>query len=331
MMDKIKAAAIVILGLGDKYASDILRNLDAKEVEAIVEAINNLGDVTEVEMIEALNLFMKDSVGSNGIDAVSKENLKNSLTTMIESRKIESKSDDIQINRNKWFDIFRLQSTERILAVIQEEHPQVITVVVAFILTGEKASQIVKLLPKEVQAQVVKRIANIGPVSAAGMDYLARYFETELHAKEKHSEISVDGVEAVANIISYLDTETERSIISEISSQNKDLSERIQEKVLPFERLAKLDRKSLQTLLAEVSNDDLVLALKGVDGYIKDVFMSNMSSKSADILRDEMDSKGPVKLIHVVEAQKRIIALAKQMASEERIMLSLKVDSDVVY
>ena len=100
---------------------------------------------------------------------------------------------------------------------------------------------------------------------------------------------------------------------------------------MPFEKLTQLDKKSLQTLLAEISNDDLVLALKGSETYVKNVFLKNMASKSADILKDELESKGPVKIAHVIDAQKRIVNLAKKLAEEDKIILSTKVDSDVIY
>jgi flagellar motor switch protein FliG len=330
-MDKIKQAAIVMLGMGERYAGDILKGMDPKEVEAIIEAINHLDNVTEVEIIQALNSFFKDTNNNSGIDIVTKEIFKHSLASVVESKKIETMLEGDNADRVKWLDVFKLQSSEMIYSIVQDEHPQVIAVIAAMILPGEKASHLIKRLSKEVKGQVIARMASISPVSTFGMESFAAFFEKELHNKDKYSEISVNGVEAVANIISYLDSENERDIFDGISSINSGLSEIIQEKIMPFEKLTQLDKKSLQTLLSEVSNDDLVLALKGSESYVKNVFLKNMASKSADILKDELESKGPVRIANVIDAQKRIVNLAKKLADEDKIIISTKVDSDVVY
>lgn len=330
-MNKIRQAAIIMLGMGDKYAADILKTMDPARVELIIEEINKIDNVSEMDLIEALNLFFKDANNNNGIDIVTKEIFKSTLSTVAQSKKFENGSGTEVNDRNKWIDVFKLQSSDVIYSLLQDEHPQIISMICTLVLSTEKASRLIKHLPKELQGQVVARMANIGPVSSFAMDSIATFFENELSAKEKMTEISVDGVEAVANIISYMDSESEKEIFEGIANINSELSEVIQEKIMPFERLAQLDKRSLQTLLNEVNNDDLVIALKGAEGYIKNVFLKNMASKSADILKDELESKGPVKIANVMEAQKKIVNLAKKLAAEEKIMLTTKVDSGIVF
>lgn len=331
-MDKYKQAAIIMLGMGERYAAEIMKGMEPKEVEAIIAAINEIDEVTEIDVINALNSFFKDSSSSTGMDIVSKEVFKNSLSLVIESKKTESFGDGgDKGNKVKWIEIFKMQPADVIYSIIQDEHPQVIAVLSAVILDGEKASQVIKRFSKEVQTLIISRMANMSPISTFGMEAFSTFFEHELRNKEKYSEITVDGIDAVANIISHLDSETEREIMEGVTNLNKELSEKILEKMLPFERLVQLDKRSIQTLLSEVNNDDLVFALKGADQHIVNFFLKNMSSKSADILRDELESKGPVKISAVQEAQKRIVTLAKKLASEEKIVLSTKADSDIVY
>lgn len=330
-MNKIRQAAIIMLGMGDKYAAEILKTLDPERVEAIIQEIDKIDNVSEMDLIEALNLFFKDANNNNGIDIVTKEIFKSTLSNVAESKKFESGTNSAVNDRNKWIDIFKLQSSDVIYSLLQDENPQIISMICTLVLNTEKASRLIKHLPKELQSKVVARMANIGPVSSFAMDSIATFFEKELSAKEKMSEISVDGVEAVANIISYLDSESEKEIFEGISSINSELSDVIQEKIMPFERLAQLDKRSLQTLLSEVNNDDLVIALKGAESYIKNIFLKNMASKSADILRDELESKGPVKIANVIEAQKKIVNVAKKLASEEKIMLTTKVDTGIIF
>tara|TARA_R110000868_G_scaffold124843_2_gene329795 strand:+ start:436 stop:1428 length:993 start_codon:yes stop_codon:yes gene_type:complete len=330
-MDKIKQAAIIMMGMGEKYAADMLKNMEPKKVEEVLEAINQLEDISERDVIEALNNFFGEINNKTGMDIVSKEMFKNSVASVVQSKFVALNQDIESQEKSKWMDVFKSQPPDMIYSIIQEEHPQVIAVIAAHILDTERASRLIKFLPKERQSSVVSRMASIGSVSTFAMDAIATLCERELRDKEKYSEISVNGVEAVANIISYLDIDSEKEIFDGISSVNKELSEVIQEKIMPFERLAQLDKKSLQTLLSEIDSDDLVLALKGSESYVKNVFLKNMASKSADILKDELESKGPVKIANVVEAQKRIVNLAKSMAAEERIIISTKVDSGVVF
>lgn len=330
-MDKLRNAAIILLGMGEKFAAEILKTMNPKEIQSIIEEINKLENVSEYEVIKALNAFFKDATGSSGIDLVTKEYVKNSLNSAAEHGMIGSLTDGIDGEKAKWLELMKWQPVENVVNIIQDEHPQIIAVIVTLILSSEKASQVIKSFPKDVQNQIILKMTNIGPISTFAIDALSSFFETQLQNPEKYNAVSVDGVEAVANIISHMDSETEREIMGHLSSNNKLLTEKIQEKILPFDRLAKLDNRSLQTLLQEVNNDDLVLALKGTDDYVKNVFLKNMSSKAAEILKDDMESKGPVKLASVVEAQKRIIVLAKKLGEEDKIILSTKNDPDVIF
>jgi len=330
-MDRIKQAAIIMLGMGERYAAEILKMMDPKEVEAIIDTINKIDNISDEDVFEALNSFFQDSINNDGINVASKEMFKNSMASVIESKKFGNMSDSVDNDRMKWLDVLKLQSPDMIYSVMQNEHPQVIAVVTSMIISGEKSSAVLKLLAKDLRVDVVMRMACMGAVSSFAMESLAILFERELQTKEVYSDISVDGVETVANIVSYFDADNEKELFDGITAVNSELSVTIQEKMIPFDRLAQLDGRSLQILLSEVSNDDLVLALKGTDAYVKNAFLQNMASKSADILRDELESKGPVKISAVAEAQKRIINLAKKLADEEKIMLSTKPNSGVIY
>ena len=328
-MDKIKNAAIIILGMGDKCAAEILKTMTPKEVQRIMEAINAIDNVSEEDVIKALNFFFKDSSSNAALDFSSRDNIRNSMASTLGMRGMEG---DGQMA--KWVELLKKEPAANIVEFIQDEHPQIITAVIVVLakISSDKASTVTKRLPKQVQSDVIKRMTKIGPISTFAIDALSTFFERQFEkTDERYNVISVDGIEAAANIMSYLDSDLEREIISDISSTDPQLAELMHEKILPFEKLAYLDKKSLQLLMKEVSNDDLLMALKGVDEYIKNIFMKSMSSKSADILKDEMESKGPVKLAGVLEAQKRIINMAKKMAEEEKIILSTKHDPGVIY
>ncbi len=328
-MDKIRNAAIIILGLGEKSASEILKSMNPKEVQKIMEVINTIDSVSEEEVIKALNEFFKESRNSAGIDISSKEYLKNSLTNVLGMQGMDGSGGGVA----KWLELLKSEPASNIVELIRDEHPQIITALLLIVshLNNEKASDITKLLDKTLQNKVIKRMTKISPISSFAIESLSAFFEKELENTDRYDVISVNGIDAVANIISNLDTEAEREIINDLSNSNKNLAEKIQDKILPFERLAQLDNRSLQLLLNEISNEDLVLALKGVDDFIKNIFMKNMSTKAAEILRDEMETKGPVKLKNVIDAQKRIVAIAKKLSQEEKIFIATKNDPDIIF
>jgi len=333
-MDKIKNAAIILLGVGEKNAAEILKNMGPVEVKTIIDAINGLDNITEEDVIRALNDFFIESNSNSGIDISAKEQIKNSILTAMGNKGINSFIQGIDSDKNQWLELVKLQPMASIGDMIQDEHPQIITAVVVVIfnnISSELGTKLIKSLPKKLQTQIFRRMTTMGSISKFAIDALAAFFSYELQNAEKNNVISVDGLETVANIISYLDSETEREIMSELTGDNKDLGEKLQDKVFPFQRLADLDKKSLQTLLSEVKNEDLVIALKGVDERVKEIFMQHMSVKSAEILRDDLDSKGPVKLAHVIDAQKNIIRLAKKLDEEEKIILTKKNNSDIVF
>lgn len=327
-MNKIRNAAIIILGLGEKHALDVLKNIQPKDVGKILEEINKLDKISELDVIDALQEFFMQSSTTAGIDDISRDTIKKALMSAVSNSKIGSFS----MSNPAWLDVVQSEPLEHVLEIIEKEHPQVITAFIIMLSQNntEYASDLLKVLPKELQNKIIKKMGTIKPMSSYAVDAMTKFFEAHTKQSARYQVYNMDGVDAVANIINYLDTETEKNIIDDLTSTNKDLAEQVQDKVFPFERLAKIDKKALQALLQEVSSEDLVMALKGCNKSTITTFLGAMSSKSGDILKDDMESKGPVKLGQVVEAQKRIIQQAKKMAEEEKIVLNLKSTSDIV-
>ncbi len=281
---------LFILGMGDKCAAEILKNMNPKEVEVVIEAINEIGNVSEKDVIKALNEFFKESNNNIGIDVISKENIKNSLVSSMGIKGL----DGIDSEKMKWLDILKYHPIKNIVEVIQDEHPQIITALIVILThhSSEKASDLMKWLPKAQQNQIIKRMTAIEPISTFAIDALSDFFNKHYEDSSKYNLISVDGVEAVANIISYLDSETEREIISEISTNKQRIIRQIQDKLFPFEKLSELDNKSLQILISETNSEDLALALKVSMNMSKLFSTKLLSTKAAEILKDDMEQKG---------------------------------------
>ena len=204
-MDKIKNAAIIILGMGEKCASEILKNMSPKEVKRIMEAVNSIESVSEKDVILALNSFFKASNNDAGIDFSSKESIRNSLSYVLGMKGVDGADGDVA----KWIELLKTQPIHNIVDLIQDEHTQIITAVIVILtkISSDKASKITKQLPKELQNVIIKKMTTIGPISTYAIDTLSTFFEKRLETSdERYNVISVDGIEAAANIISYLDT-----------------------------------------------------------------------------------------------------------------------------
>lgn len=331
--NRIRNAAILLLGLGEKYASEILKNMAPAEIKKIITAIDNIDSVSEQDVVKALNDFFREN--NSGIDPASKEYVKNSILTAMGSKGMGNLFSESEYDsKHPGFNLVRAQPVYAIAESIRNEHPQVIAAILLVIsntIGSEHGSKIIRQLNRDLQNEIVKRMTTVGNISDYAISVLSTFFQHEYAQSAKNNMISVDGLDTVANIVFYLDSETERSIMENLAQTDQALCEKIQDKILPFSKLIELDKKSLQTLMKEISNDDLIMALKGVDERVRDVFMRNMSAKSAEILKEEMETKGPVKLANVVDAQKRIILLAKKLSDEEKIILATKDDPNIVF
>jgi len=322
-MSSKKNAAIILLGMGEASAAEVLKTFDHKEVEIIIESMNSIGDVTEGEVIAALNAFFNETKTVSGISASSNTYLHNSLVNAVGSHKAESMFDKDESNSTAKYtglELIKWQPTYQIIDALHEEHPQIITVAL-MCLDSDKAAEVLKSLPTDIRKDVVKRITNCGTVSQFAMQTLSDYLESQFTTSEKFNKITADGVDLAVNIISKLDVETESEILTHIQAEDEAMSTQLADKLFPFEKLVEMDAKSLQTLITEANQDDMVLALKGADEDIKTQFFDNMSSKTAELLQDDMDATGPVKLSDVFDAQKRIIVFAKELSKDEKIFI----------
>ena len=321
-MDNLKNAAIILLGMGEKCATEILKNLSPKEVESIIETMNTMEDVSEHEVIRALNEFFNETKTITGINVSSGEFFRKTLLSAVGQDKASTIFDETYMaDELKGCELLKWQPIHSIFDALEGEHPQIITVALMCLDSGMSA-KILKLFPPELSKNLIKRITNLSPVSSYAMNTLSEYLEEKFTQTEKFKLITADGVNIAANIIANMDQTSENEIMSYLTTENKETYEKIQERLFPFERLAKLDGRSMQTLIAEISNDELVLALNGATESIQVMFFKNMSAKSVDLLKDDIDSAGPFKPKEANEAQKRIVDLAKKLISEQKIYLS---------
>ncbi|MDP1603548.1 MAG: FliG C-terminal domain-containing protein [Legionella sp.] len=320
-MDHLKNAAIIILGMGEEGAAEILRNMSHKEVELIIETMKNMGDVSEQEVISALNAFFNEANNTTGINVTSGEYIRKTFMNAVGQEKAGTIFDEDYLSEDmEGMELLKWQPLHTIIDVLGEEHPQMITVALMS-LDSEKSAQILSWLPKEKSNDIINRMTVLSQVSSFAMKTLSDYLLEQFSGTEKFKLITSDGVDRAANIIAHMDGAGESEVMSFLTSRNETVVQQIQEKLFPFERLGKFDSRSLQTLLTEISNDDLVLALKAADPALQNIFFKSMSSKTVSLIKDDLESLGPKKSEELIDAQKRIVDVAKRLLEEEKIIL----------
>lgn len=329
-MESVDEAAILLFGMGEEHAAEILKHLDQKQVEKLITSMNKLGDISDVDVVKSLNNFYQQSTTHSSLGSSSKNYIRKTLISAVGNEKASSLLDRAALHEMaRGLEIFSWQPAQTIVDLIQDEHPQVIAITLTY-LEGDKGAETLKLFDKELRIEVIKRITNIGPISPLGLEELAATLEHELTSVEKFKDLPLGGVDRVADIVNFLDSDTEHEVLEYISASDEELATKIQDRMFPFERIATLEDKTIQTVLREVNNDDLILALKGVDSDVANAFFKNMSARAAEMLKDDLEMSGPQQLCKVEAAQKNVVAVLKKMIQDGAIIIDLGGDSDMV-
>jgi flagellar motor switch protein FliG len=215
----------------------------------------------------------------------------------------------------KWMD------SKSIAEIIRFEHPQIIAIVMSY-LEPDSAAQVLTHLPENTRSGILMRIATLDGVQPAAIKELDSIMEQYFSDSENVKSSMVGGEKTAADILNFMDSSIEGKLMGELSAENEDLATRIQDLMFVFDNLRSVDDRGLQTMMREVSTDLLSLALKGVDDEFQQKFLKNMSSRAAEMLVEDMEAKGPVKLSEVEAAQKEILSIARKLEESGEITLS---------
>lgn len=325
-LDGAQRAAILMMVLGEAEASKVLKFMDPEELELIGSAISGLKDVKQNHIYDVLNNFSKVNNEHTPLDIGAQDYLKKILFQAIGPQKANSILSRIELGPNasglealKWID------PAAIADVIKDEHPQLIAILLVH-LKDEQAGQILELLGEDKKANVLMRIARLGDVNSSALKELELLIENRF-SQETDSKIkNLGGIKAAADILNNVDKDTENNIVTTLEEIDKDLCEEIKGKMFVFDNLLSVDDRGMQTILREAPQDKLVVALKGASNEIANKIFKNMSKRAAELLKDDLETAGPVRLAEVEEAQKEILEVALRLAEEGTVMLGGKGD-----
>jgi flagellar motor switch protein FliG len=317
-------AAILLLTLGESEAAQVLKHMGAKEVQRIGTAMAKLANVSREEVHGVISEFaqMVESQTSVGVGA--DEFLRKVLVDALGQDKATSIIDRINIGRStKGLEALKWMDSRQVVELIRLEHPQIIAIVLAY-LDPDQAAEVLAQMPTNTRADVVARIATLDGVQPSALTELDDIIEKQFAGKSGGKTSALGGAKAAADIINFLEPSQESALMEQIEKSDEALAARIQDLVFVFDNLLSLDDRSMQELLRQVPAEKLLLAMKGSDDGLKDKIFKNMSQRAAEMLRDDLEAKGPVRLSEVEAAQKEILTIARKLAEAGTIALGGK-------
>ncbi|HEC28925.1 MAG TPA: flagellar motor switch protein FliG [Gammaproteobacteria bacterium] len=314
-------AAILLMSLGESEAAEVLKLMGPKEVQKIGTVMATLSNVSRQQVTEVMDDFMSSVNDQTALGIGSEKYIKSMLVSALGEDKAMSMYDRVFTGRSsKGLEALKWMDPKAVAEIIKLEHPQIIAIVLAY-LDSDQAADILTVLPERTQADILMRIAQLDGIQPQALKELDEIMEKQFSGNTNLQSSSVGGLKSTADILNFMDSSVEASLMESIREADNELGDEIQDLMFVFDNLADVDNAGIQSLLREVSSESLVLALKGTDDTIKEKIFSNMSKRAAEMLRDDLESRGPVKLSDVEAAQKEILAVARKLADSGDIVL----------
>ncbi|MBF0608125.1 MAG: flagellar motor switch protein FliG [Candidatus Magnetobacterium sp. LHC-1] len=309
-------AAIFLTAIGEDAAAEIMKNLDIKEIGKISTVMSRTPSVKEEDIkkvfIEAAKKIQKGEIFFSGANYL-KQMLTKGLEEKTAKRFLEKAAVEITLESLKKVDAKKLTN------FLLTEHPQTIALILSLLDPGQAAT-VLSALPKSLKVDVTMRMATTEGIPIDAIEEIEDVLKSELDL-ERGAGIKVGGIKKVAQVLNQTDKSTEELILDNIESHDYELADSIRQLMFVFEDLARLDARGIQQVLKEISTEDLSLALKTASEGLKDKIFKNMSKRAAEILKEDMDVRGPVKISEVEKAQQNIIKKARELGEEGKIML----------
>jgi flagellar motor switch protein FliG len=324
-----ETAAILLMLLGDEEAAEVLRQLEPGEVQHLGAAMFNVADVSEAQVNTVFDTFLKRAMARTTVGFGAAPRIRSVMEQALGAERAETVLARITPPTNsRALDALRWMDAKTIVALIEHEHPQIAALVLAH-LEPPMAADVLQLLPNDMQSDVIYRVATLESVTAEALDELERVLVREVTRSSSTPATSRGGAAEAAKIMNNTRPGADQRIIRSLAKVDKKLAQSIEDAMFVFENLIDVDEKNLGMLLRNVESDILVVALKGADERLRERILGCMSSRAADSIRDEMESRGPMRLAEVLEAQKEVLAVARRLADAGTIMLAGRGDDYV--
>ncbi len=326
----IQKAAILLIALGPEKSSLIFKHLKEEEIEDLTLEIANTKSVTPQVKEKVINEFYEvclaqQYIAEGGI-GYAKELLEKALGADKAMDVIGKLTASLQV---KPFEFVKKTDASQLLNFIQDEHPQTIALILSYLSAGQAATILGALVPEK-QAEVARRIATMDRTSPDVIKEVERVLESKLSSLVNQDYTIIGGVDAVVEILNTVDRGTEKHIMETLEVEEPELADEIRKKMFVFEDILLLDDRAIQRVLRDVDNNDLAIACKGSTEEVQNAIFSNMSKRLAEMIREDMEFMGPVRMKDVEEAQQKIVNIIRKLEDSAEIVISRGGGDDIV-
>ncbi len=320
-LNKVDQAAILLMTLGESDAAEILKHMGPKEVQRIGAAMSTLSNIQQDSVEAVLGNFLEEVRTLTGLGMGSDSYIRNMLVTALGEDKANGLIDRILLGGNTTgLDTLKWMEARSVADIIRNEHPQIQAIVMAY-LDSDQSAEVMTFFPEKVRLDIMMRVAALDTVQPSALQELNDILEKQFSGNATSQTKDMGGYKVAAEIMNNLDSSVEADLMDAIKEVDEDMGGQIQDLMFVFDNLKEVDDRGIQALLREVSSEVLIIALKGADDILQEKIFKNMSKRAAELLRDDLEAKGPVKLSEVEGAQKEILTIARRMADSGEIML----------
>lgn len=314
-------AAVLLLSLGEEAAAQVLKHMGPKEVQRIGLAMASVHNVEKNEVEVVVDNFLHEVEKQTGIGIGTEEYIRKTLKQALGQDKADALIDRILAGAStKGLDTLKWMDSRAVADLIRYEHPQIQTIVLAY-LDPDQSAEVLGQFPERVRLDLAMRIAALESVQPAALQELNNIMERQLSGQTGAKSASLGGTKRTADILNFLDGSTQSALMEQMKDVDEEMAQKIQDQMFVFDNLMDVDDRGIQSLLREISTDQLILALKGSDESLREKVFKNMSKRAAELMREDLGSMGPVKVSDVESAQKEILTVARRMADAGEIVL----------
>jgi flagellar motor switch protein FliG len=307
--------------MGEDEAAKVLKHLEPREVQRVGAAMSALGSVNTQQIDSVVNHFLETVSSQSGLAMGANDYLKKMLVGALGEQRAGSVLERIVGGNMAGLDKLKWMDSRAIADFILHEHPQIQAIVLSY-LEPDQAAEVLAFFPEDaVRSDVIMRVANLESIPPGALQDLSVVLEQQVGKQRPSRFAQLGGKRAAAEIMNHLDNNAEEAVMAGIREHNEALGEEIQELMFVFDNLNLVDDRGIQTLLREISTEHLVLALKGADEPLRDKIFRNMSKRAAEMLQDDIEAKGPVRVSEVELAQKEILTVARKLSDAGEIIL----------
>ena len=310
-----ESAAILIMTIGENLSSEIMKYLSPNEIFIISTAMSRLNNVTKDKAILVLNNFCEQISDHTGVAVGVESSLREILRNSIGRQKADIIVDRIfKPKIGEGIEMLQWMDPKLISEIIQQEHPQIIAIILSFLDTHQSA-EVLRELPDKLRVDVIMRIASLTSIQPSALEDLNQIIEEQISTQNKTNlkTVNINGIKNAANILTYINKSIDGSILNVIANNDAEMAEKIQDAMFAFEDIADFNDKDIQIILREISSESLVLALKNTDERLAKKIFSNLSKRAGSMLQEDLDNRGQVRQNEIEIAKKEILDVVRKL------------------